>query len=232
VKARALRLAAAVAFLRAMIWYDHMRAAIAALWTLVPGTARAPVHDLDDASPLSPAERAILQALISGPSYGLKIIESIKGSCQTYHLLRRMETAGLLESYEGEPLARRGRRPRRYYKLTAKGRAALGKPAMPADLDLDEGERILYVCHTHLSDDRGRLLCGMDMGRAAVQGDRVCLTRKGFDAAPERCPACEAAKSDLDVVCSLAAQPCSVCNDVVCREWPPHTREERRRATS
>jgi hypothetical protein len=150
VKARALRLAAAVAFLRAMIWYDHMRAAIAALWTLVPGTARAP-----EAKP------------------GVVI-------------------------------------------------------SAPADDDLDEEERRLFVRHTHLSDDRGRLLCGLDMGRAVAQGDRVCLTRKGFDAAPERCPACASVLAGK----YATTEPCSVCNDVVCRQWPPHTPEERRRATS
>lgn len=81
-------------------------------------------------APLS-AKAALLQALISGPGYGLDLIEQIKkrtngalalGQGSVYPALRDMEREGLLESYEGEALPERGGRPRRYYKLTAEGR--------------------------------------------------------------------------------------------------------------
>jgi PadR family transcriptional regulator PadR len=85
-------------------------------------------------SPVS-AKAALLQALISGPGYGLDLIERVakhtKGAVQlgqgsVYPALRDLEDDGLLESYESEPLPERGGRPRRYYKLTAKGaRAAM-----------------------------------------------------------------------------------------------------------
>ena len=76
---------------------------------------------------------ALLQALISGESYGLELIERVKDATggrttlqqgRVYPVLRQLEAEGLLESYDGEPLAERGGRPRRYYKLTAEGRRA------------------------------------------------------------------------------------------------------------
>jgi len=76
------------------------------------------------------AKSALLQALIQGPSYGLELIERVYDSTSgeirivqgsVYPTLRDMEQDGLIESYEGEPLASRGGRPRVYYRLTAAG---------------------------------------------------------------------------------------------------------------
>lgn len=85
-------------------------------------------------SPVS-AKAALLQALISGPGYGLDLIERVSKHtngaiqlCQgsVYPALRDLEEDGLLKSFESEPIPERGGRPRRYYKLTAKGaRAAM-----------------------------------------------------------------------------------------------------------
>ncbi len=79
------------------------------------------------------AKAALLQALISGPGYGLDLIERVKkqtkgavelGQGSVYPALRDLEHDGLLESYEGEAPPERGGRPRRYYKLTALGAKA------------------------------------------------------------------------------------------------------------
>lgn len=81
------------------------------------------------------AKAALLQALISGPGYGLDLIERVKkqtngklelGQGSVYPALRDLEREGFLDSYEGEPMPERGGRPRRYYKLNALGsRAAM-----------------------------------------------------------------------------------------------------------
>jgi PadR family transcriptional regulator PadR len=74
---------------------------------------------------------ALLQALISGESYGLEIIERVKSLTKgrvlmmqgrVYPVLRELESEGLLESFDGDPLPERGGRPRKYYRLTAEGR--------------------------------------------------------------------------------------------------------------
>src|SRR5688572_4281152 len=74
---------------------------------------------------------ALLQALISGDSYGLELIDRVKAATKgqivlqqgrVYPLLRELERQGLLRSYDGDPLQDRGGRPRRYYELTAEGR--------------------------------------------------------------------------------------------------------------
>jgi len=76
---------------------------------------------------------ALLQALISGEGYGLELIERIRARTEgkvallqgrVYPALRELEIDGLVKSYETEPLAERGGRPRRYYRLTAEGRRA------------------------------------------------------------------------------------------------------------
>jgi PadR family transcriptional regulator PadR len=78
------------------------------------------------------ASMALLQVLISGPSFGLELMDKVEARTQgkmklsqgaTYEALRTMESEGLVESYLGdEKLAERGGRPRRYFKLTAEGR--------------------------------------------------------------------------------------------------------------
>ena len=79
------------------------------------------------------AKAALLQALISGPGYGLDLIERVKkqtqgrlvlGQGSVYPQLRDLEQEGLLDSYEGDPMPERGGRPRRYYRLNAKGAKA------------------------------------------------------------------------------------------------------------
>ena len=79
---------------------------------------------------------ALLQALVSGESYGLELIERVRTASRgkvilfqgrVYPVLRELEEEGLLTSFDGEPRSDRGGRPRRYYKLTAAGRkAAIG----------------------------------------------------------------------------------------------------------
>lgn len=78
-------------------------------------------------------QTAILQALIKGESYGLEIIERVATASggrikvqqgRVYPVLRSLEADGLLRSWDGEPVAETGGRPRRYYELTAEGRRA------------------------------------------------------------------------------------------------------------
>jgi len=75
-------------------------------------------------------ETALLQALLSGPGYGLELMERVKGKTQgnvtlnqgnTYPALRALERDGLVESYKGEGPQERGGRPRIYYRLTGEG---------------------------------------------------------------------------------------------------------------
>jgi PadR family transcriptional regulator PadR len=82
--------------------------------------------------PISP-EAALLQALIVGPSFGLELIDRVRERTNghvrlsqgtIYPKLRELESDGFVTSYEGEQLPERGGRPRRYYKLTAKGARA------------------------------------------------------------------------------------------------------------
>lgn len=79
------------------------------------------------------ARAVLLEALISGPSFGLELIERVKtrtkgqvrlGPGSIYPALRSLEREGLLRSWDGKPTAERGGRPRRYYELTAEGRKA------------------------------------------------------------------------------------------------------------
>ncbi|WP_437982940.1 PadR family transcriptional regulator [Sorangium sp. So ce117] len=79
------------------------------------------------------AKAALLQALVSGPGYGLDLIERVKkqtngglvlGQGSVYPALRELERDGLLDSYECEPVPERGGRPRRYYRLNALGAKA------------------------------------------------------------------------------------------------------------
>jgi PadR family transcriptional regulator, regulatory protein PadR len=97
-------------------------------------------------------QTALLQALISGPGYGLELIERVKnrtegrialGNGKVYPALRDLERAGFVESYKVEEnLPQRAGRPRIYYKLTGVGyRAAqeereIGLLLFGADLSL------------------------------------------------------------------------------------------------
>jgi len=70
------------------------------------------------------AKTALLAALVSGPGFGLELIERVlkcsggrvalnQGSA--YPALRALEREGMVKSYEGEANAERGGRPRIYY---------------------------------------------------------------------------------------------------------------------
>ena len=74
----------------------------------------------------------ILEALARETSHGYKIAQQIKERSQgvldfkegtLYPALHKLENEGLVESYEG---VEKGR-PRRYYRITKKGRAVLTK---------------------------------------------------------------------------------------------------------
>jgi DNA-binding PadR family transcriptional regulator len=79
---------------------------------------------------LSLSGTAILQALAQGYGYGFDIMD-VTGlpSGTVYPALRRLETAGLVESkWEDETAAHKDQRPaRKYYKLTGAGKATLSE---------------------------------------------------------------------------------------------------------
>lgn len=92
-------------------------------------------------APFVDPSSAILQALVQGDSFGLEIIERVeqltRGKLKlrqgsVYPALRLLEADGLLESYDGEPMAERGGRPRRYYRITAEGRRIAQEEASAA----------------------------------------------------------------------------------------------------
>lgn len=74
-------------------------------------------------------ERKIVAALLAGPMFGLELAERLEPELgninRVYPLLRALEFGGFLKSYEDATQAQetRGERPRRYYELTAMGRA-------------------------------------------------------------------------------------------------------------
>jgi len=74
----------------------------------------------------------ILEALARQPSHGYRIAQGIKERSQgvldfkegtLYPALHKLESEGLVESYEGMEKGR----PRRYYRITKSGRAVLSK---------------------------------------------------------------------------------------------------------
>jgi DNA-binding PadR family transcriptional regulator len=68
----------------------------------------------------------VLQALLHGHHYGFEIMDAVGlPSGTVYPILRRLNAEGLVRSrWEKEGVARREQRPpRRYYELTAAGRA-------------------------------------------------------------------------------------------------------------
>ncbi|HYO74584.1 MAG TPA: PadR family transcriptional regulator [Archangium sp.] len=95
-------------------------------------------------TPLS-TRAAILTVLVQDRSFGLEIIEKVHARTggkivldegSVYPALKALEREGLVRSFEGEPLASRGGRPRRYYELTGEGRRAAleQKRAVPGGL--------------------------------------------------------------------------------------------------
>jgi DNA-binding PadR family transcriptional regulator len=81
---------------------------------------------------LSTNATLILHALANGHCYGFDLMRVAQlPSGTVYPLLRRLEAGGLLSSrWEQNDPAEDGRPRRRYYKLTASGRKALGE-ALP-----------------------------------------------------------------------------------------------------
>lgn len=84
------------------------------------------------------AKTAMLEALLDGEGYALDLIDRVTaatrgqvqlGQATVYPLLRWLESDGLAISRDGEPLPERDGRPRRYYALTAAGRAAAAPEA-------------------------------------------------------------------------------------------------------
>src|SRR5690349_3452321 len=78
----------------------------------------------------SSSKTFLLQALMSGPGYGLELIERVRersggrvglNQGAVYPALRALEREGLVTSYDGETVPERAGRPRRYYKITAEG---------------------------------------------------------------------------------------------------------------
>jgi PadR family transcriptional regulator PadR len=74
----------------------------------------------------------ILEALVHEPSHGYRIAQRIKQRSQgvldfkegtLYPALHKLENEGLVESYDGVEQGR----PRRYYRITNSGHAALTK---------------------------------------------------------------------------------------------------------
>jgi PadR family transcriptional regulator, regulatory protein PadR len=81
---------------------------------------------------------ALLQALVKGENYGLALIDLVREMTngevtivqgRVYPVLRELETDGMAESFDGQPVAERGGRPRRYYRLTAAGHRAAREQA-------------------------------------------------------------------------------------------------------
>lgn len=67
-------------------------------------------------------------------AYGLAVRDELEGVAERrpstgslYTTLDRMEKKGLVESYAGEITHERGGRPRRYFRVTAEGRALLAR---------------------------------------------------------------------------------------------------------
>lgn len=88
----------------------------------------------DNASPLSPTEFHVLIALADGPSYGYAVKKAVARHSQgavtpeigsLYRVLARLMETGWVEETAAPENARTSTRgqPRRYYALTAAGRA-------------------------------------------------------------------------------------------------------------
>ena len=84
--------------------------------------------------PLGSLEHVVLLAVmrLGTEAYGMTVrrqIESATGRDLSigaiYATLARLESKGLLVSLEGEPTAERGGRAKRFFRLTARGKAAL-----------------------------------------------------------------------------------------------------------
>jgi DNA-binding PadR family transcriptional regulator len=84
-------------------------------------------------SPMSllTTQAGLLQALRSGPGYGLELIRRLAqgagvrlSEARVYPVLKQLERAGMVEAVRVAPKGRRGARARIYYHLTPQGEAA------------------------------------------------------------------------------------------------------------
>jgi PadR family transcriptional regulator, regulatory protein PadR len=77
---------------------------------------------------LSNKERVILELLVSGPKYGLELVDDSRGALKrgtVYVTLGRMEQKGLVESRHEKDARSADRPQRRMYHVTAHGRRVL-----------------------------------------------------------------------------------------------------------
>ena len=145
---------------------------------------------------LSHTSAMILQALGSGYVYGFSVME-VTGlpSGTVYPAMRRLERDGLIRSqWEKESIAASELRPaRKYYKLTASGKATLeaSRKRYPLLAKLIARDRdpkrmsLLAVLHTPVPpsrhSSRKRLACTRwatrRMARRVAGGTLVCLAR-------------------------------------------------------
>jgi PadR family transcriptional regulator len=89
-----------------------------------------PRQSRSDGGSLSYNGALVLQAMAQGHAYGFEIMRAAHlPSGTVYPLLRRLESAGLVDSrWEAAHKAQgAGRPPRRYYEATPAGRAALAE---------------------------------------------------------------------------------------------------------
>ena len=94
------------------------------------------------------AKAALLQALTTGPGYGLELLERISDRTgdrvrlrlgSLYPALRALQQEGLVRSWDR---SRRRGRPRRYYELTIKGIRSAEETSRPSV----EGRTCLRPC--------------------------------------------------------------------------------------
>ena len=96
---------------------------------IVPDGPESAMTSYDEQLPLSPLSMAILLALADGERHGYALMQEVEeqthgalrpGTGSLYAGLQRLQADGLIRESEGEPGADRRRR---YYAITAEGRA-------------------------------------------------------------------------------------------------------------
>ncbi len=92
----------------------------------------------DHSPPLSGLDFAVLLALAAGPSYGYRLLRTIRERAgggielapgNLYQVLDRLQARGWIEEVGPDPSEQRSGRPRRYYGLTPAGRAVTAAEA-------------------------------------------------------------------------------------------------------
>ena len=99
-------------------------------------------NDTDAALPLSALDFAVLLALVPKPSYGYRLLKTIRerpgGGIELapgnlYQILDRMTERGWIAATGPSPEEQKSARPRRYYGLTPAGRAVATAEARRLD---------------------------------------------------------------------------------------------------